>query len=144
MRLVVDASVLIAFVLPDEAEHRNATRFIAACDLAGHHIILPALAWPEISGSVARRRRDPAKGETALLRISRLPRLKVLPVTDSFALAAARIAGRHSLRGADAVYIQTARAARASLVTLDTEMHTKAKAILTAQTPAQWLRANGL
>jgi predicted nucleic acid-binding protein len=140
----VDASVLIAFVLPDEAEHLNATRVIAACDLAGHHIILPALAWPEISGSVARRRHDPSKAETALLRISRLPRLKVLPVTDAFALAAARIAGRHGLRGADAIYIQTARTTRATLVTLDGEMHAKAKAIVTAQTPAQWLRANGL
>ena len=143
MRLVVDASVLIAFVLPDEAEHLHATRFIAVCDLAGHHLILPALAWPEIAGNVARRRNDPSKAEIALLRISRLPRLKVLPLTDTFALAAARIAGRHSLRGADAVYVQTARTARASLVTLDSEMHRRAKAVVTTHTPAQWLRVHG-
>ena len=105
MKLVVDASVLIAFVLPDEDEHPSASRFIAACDLLGHQIVLPALAWPEVAGSVARRRQDSAKVEIALLRISRLPRLKVLPVSDSFALAAARLAGRHYLRGADAVYI---------------------------------------
>ena len=143
MRLVVDASVLIAFVLHDEAEHLNATRFIAVCDLAGHHLIPPALAWPEVSGNVARRRNDPSKAEIALLRISRLPRLKVLPLTDTFALAAARLAGRHSLRGADAVYVQAARTARASLVTLDGEMHSRAKAVVTTHTPAQWLRVHG-
>ena len=126
----MDASVLIAFVLEDEAEHRNAMQFIAACDLAGHTIILPTLAWPEVSGNVSRRRQDPAKAEIALLRMSRLPRLKTVPLTDAFAAAAARLAGRHGLRGADSVYVQTARSSRAKLVTLDGEMLARAKAVV--------------
>lgn len=143
MKLVVDASVLIAFVLPDEAEHQNALRFIAACELAAHTIIIPTLAWPEVAGNVSRRRQDPAKAEIALLRISRIPRLKVIPLPEPFALAAARLAGRHSLRGADAVYVQTARSVRAKLVTLDGEMLTRAKAVIPTQTPADWLLENG-
>ena len=75
MKIVVDASVLIAFVLPEESSHRTAARFIAACDLGGHRIILPSLAWPEVAGNVARRKRDPAKAEVAILRLTRLPRL---------------------------------------------------------------------
>lgn len=143
MKLVVDASVLIAFALTDEAEHQNALHFIAACELAKHSIVLPTLAWPEVAGNVSRRRHDPAKAEIAVLRISRLQRLKLIPLSDSFALAAARLAGRHGLRGADAVYVQTARSTRANLVTLDGEMLTRAKAVVPTQTPAEWLLANG-
>lgn len=144
MKIVVDASVLIAFVLPEETGHRTAARFIAACDLGGHHIILPSLAWPEVAGSVARRKHDPTKAEVAILRLTRLPRLSVLALTDPFTLAAARLAGRHSLRGADAIYVQAARHSRASLVTLDSEMHSRAKEIVPTHTPAEWLRELGL
>ena len=143
VKLVVDASVLIAFALTDEAEHENALHFIAACELEKHTIILPTLAWPEVAGNISRRRQDPAKAEIALLRISRFQRLKVVPLSDPFALAAARLAGRHSLRGADAVYVQTARSSRATLVTLDGEMLTRAKEVIPTQTPAEWLHDNG-
>ncbi len=144
MKIVVDASVLIAFVLPDETAHRAAARFIAACDLGRHHIILPSLAWPEVAGNVARRTQDPAKAEVAILRIARLPRLSVIALTDPFALAAARLAGRHSLRGADAIYVHAARHSRASLVTLDSEMHSRAKELVPTHTPAEWLKEMGL
>ena len=45
MKLVVDASVFIAFVIPEEKEHLTAARFISACVTGGHRIIIPALAW---------------------------------------------------------------------------------------------------
>lgn len=142
MKLVVVARVLIAFVLTDETEHRNALHFIAACELEKHTIILPPLAWPEVAENVSRRRHDPAKAEIALLRISRLQRLKVIPLTDAFAVAAARLAGRHGLRGADSVYVQAARTERAKLVTLDGEMLERGQAVVSTQTPSEWLLEN--
>jgi len=68
----------------------------------------------------------------------------VRALTEPFTLAAARLAGRHSLRGADAIYVQAARSSRASLVTLDGEMHIRAKEIVPTHTPAEWLRALAL
>lgn len=139
MKLVVDASVFIAFVIPEEKEHLTAARFISACVTGGHRIIIPALAWPEITGNVARRKNDPAKAEIAFLRLSRLPRIKVILLDERFTIAAARIASRLQMRGADAIYAATARKEKATLVTLDSEMRERAVNLLPTQTPTEWL-----
>ena len=71
MKIVVDASVFLAFAIPEEKEHVEAARFFAYCEAGKHQILFPTLAMAEVAGGVARRKRDPDKADLAVSRMHR-------------------------------------------------------------------------
>lgn len=102
----------------------------------GQAIIIPNLALVEVSGSVSRTRRRPAKATAFVDTIMRLPHVTVVPLTADLAEAAAHLAARHALRGADAVYAAVALAAECTLVSLDGEHLTRLRNVVRTLTPA--------
>ena len=143
MKLVVDASVFLAFVIPEEKEHVEAARFLACCETGKHQILFPTLAVAEVAGSVARRKRDPAKAALAVLRMQQLAGASFFPLTEEAAAAAARLAANHFLRGADAVYCQLAREMKAPLITFDIEIRGRATGQVAALSPQAWMDSRG-
>ena len=65
-----------------------------------------------------------------------------MPMDQSLAHEAAKIAGSRRLRGADAVYVALAAACQEPLLTLDAEMLERAQGVAEALTPDQWLQAH--
>lgn len=143
MKLVVDASVFLAFVIPEEKEHGEAARFFACCETGKHQILFPALALAEVAGGVARRKRDPAKAALAVSRMQRLTGVKFFPLTEQSAGAAARLAANHFLRGADSIYCQLAREKAVLLITFDLELRKRAPGLMKVLSPKAWMESQG-
>lgn len=144
MKVVVDASVFLAFAIPEEEKHEEALQFFALCETGGHRVFFPALALAEVAGGVARRKRDSAKAALAVSRLLRINNVTVVAQTRKSAMAAAGLAGKCFLRGADAVYCQLAQETNAHLVTLDLEIQQRVPKGLTVFSPGDWAKSQQL
>jgi predicted nucleic acid-binding protein len=134
--MVVDASVWVSQLVPSDAHHGAARRWLdAALATDGWTPVVPALALPEVAGAVARRTGVPALGEQALAALLAVPGLRIVAVDVGLGTEAALAATRLGLRGADAVYAATARRLAVALVTLDDELAERARGFVTIVRP---------
>lgn len=137
--ITIHASVFVAAGAPDDTANDESLRFLRAALGAGLAVHQPTLTLVEVAASIARRTNDPALAREAGLRLLQMPRL-VLHVLDVEAAAeAATMAGRATLRGADAIYAATASRQGTTLVTLDQELLARTSGIVETVTPAGWL-----
>jgi predicted nucleic acid-binding protein len=133
---VVDASLWVSQLVPGDAHHRAARRWLdAALAAGGWTPVVPALALPEVAGAVARRTGVPALGEEALAALRAVPGLRVVALDISLGEEAGRVAARLGLRGADAVYVAVAHALGVPLVTLDDELEARAGRFIRVERP---------
>lgn len=109
---------------------------------SGTQLLIPGLALAEVASAVVRGTGDPALARAAIDAIERLPGLRIVAVDVRLGRLAAAVAGRHRLRGCDAVYAALARAARACLVSLDREQLDRSPSDLVAYTPEHWIAAS--
>lgn len=140
MNLTLDANVWLAAMSPAEREHHQCAQLLDRIRQASVQLHQPALFAIEVCASVARRTRDRtlalAAGEAALA----IPGLSVYELDHSLAVRAGDVAATCALRGADAVYVATARLAQCTLLTLDAEVLDRAGALISVMTPATWMQ----
>jgi predicted nucleic acid-binding protein len=139
MSVTVDASVFVTAVRVTEAQHAVSRSFLERLNAGQVPIYCPVLAVPESAAAVARRTGDAGLAEEVVAIIETLPRLCFVDLDLAAAKQAASIAIAHRLRGADAVYAAVAQAFGTELVTWDTEMLDRARAVVPTMTPADWL-----
>ena len=139
--MIVDASVWVARFLAADRRHGVAMACITALLERDARLVIPVLAWPEVAGAIARRTGNPEDGHEAVDIIRALRWIESIPMDQSLAHESAKIAGSRRLRGADAVYVALAVAYREPLITLDAEMLERARGVVQAFTPEQWLQA---
>ena len=110
--IVVDASVLIAFLDSDDVHHRGAITALTA--VRGEALILPASAYAEVLVGPLRRGRDATQIiDEALHDLS----IEVAPLTREIAARAARLrASQSGLRLPDALVLATADGLGATVV----------------------------
>jgi len=140
MRVTVDASVWVASQLSGDAHHAQATRFIESCLALRIIVIVPELVLLEVAAAVARLTQDAGPGQIAARKLERFPRVQFRTLERRSLERAILLATRHRLRGADAIYVATAREARATLVTLDEEMLQRGAAAVATVSPETWLK----
>lgn len=85
-------------------------------------VIEPGLLLAEVAGAISRATRDPLRARVYLELLRAIPSLTFAPSDDALAEASAYLAADYALRGADAVYVATARQHNSALVTLDREV----------------------
>jgi predicted nucleic acid-binding protein len=124
--MVVDASVVVSRVVPNDVHHAASRAWLTRHVAEGGLLISPALLLPEVAGAIARRTRRYRLARRAVEELLRLPALRLVPIDDVLARAAATLAGRFRLRGADAVYVAAAAMLRLPLVTWDVEQRERA------------------
>jgi len=128
MPFVLDCSVALAWILPDESEHRVAALLER---LATESAIVPEL-WPlEIANALLvaqRRRRLKEKDiERALGALAALP-IRVDQETHQHALGATlSLAREYKLSSYDAAYLELARRTRLPLATLDKKLRSASR-----------------
>ena len=71
--------------------------------------------------------------------IEALPGIAFVPLSRDLARRAVKIAIRHRLRGADAIYVTVAEQAASSLVSWDQEVLERGRAVATTVTPVKVL-----
>lgn len=137
--MIVDASVWVARFLAADRHHVVAMACITTLLERDARLVIPVLAWPEVAGAIARRTGKLEDGHEAVDIIRALRWIESIPMDQSLAHEAAKIAGSRRLRGADAVYVALAVACHEPLLTLDAEMLERARGVVEAFTPERWL-----
>jgi predicted nucleic acid-binding protein len=127
---VVDASIALAWLLPDE-ESDEAERVIILAKLSGP--IAPALFPLEVANALRsnlrRKRIDEAYRDEALMQLTRAAVARDLESYDPVVLAeTVRLSDRHDLSVYDAAYLELAIRHDAPLGTLDEDLRRAAAA----------------
>ena len=133
--IVVDASVWVSRYIPNDLWHVDSRGWLEQYMGSGRLVIAPALLLAEVAGAVARRMRRPHLGHRAAADLLKLPTVRLLPVDNILAQAAATLAADFSLRGPDAAYVAAADRLGIPLVTWDQEQHDRAGTTVATYTP---------
>lgn len=139
MNLFIDASVLVAEQIEDQPDFADADAFFDHCVRHGVRLYAPAIVLAEVAGAVRRITGDSGLGDAAKMRLSHFPKLYLCQIDLDFAEAAARLAARCSLRGADAHYAALARELKCALITQDDELLKRCPPTMTACRPEAWI-----
>jgi predicted nucleic acid-binding protein len=135
----LDANIFIRDLDVREPEHDSCHELLERLNLTATPIILPLLALAEVAGTVSRTHRDPIRGRLAGDLLRTLPNIILMPLDDILAEETFHLAADYALRGADALYVATARRNNTILVTLDREVYTRARPIIRVLTPTEAL-----
>ena len=125
MRFVVDASIVAAWLLPDES---NELAEQARLAMRSQDALAPDLLLHEIRNILVvseRRNRVTADGAVNLLLALRKVPLFLFEMKDDFSIM--QLAREHRLSGYDATYLALALAQNAALVTLDRKLDAAAR-----------------
>ncbi len=141
MKLTLDAGLFVSRFRESDLKHSEAVAFFRRCDLDGVRLFAPALVLAEVAGALSRLHGAPRFGEIAVMRILAQERLDLREINLAFAEKAARLAARHSLKGADATYLNVAIETRSTLVTNDAEL-LQARSRARVITPGEWLASH--
>ncbi len=124
--IVVDASVWVSRLVPQDSFHQQVCDWMAARRAENTLFISPAILLPEVAGAISRRTGAPGLAEQAVSALGRLPGLRLVEMERSLVSDAAGLAGQLGLRGADAIYVATARYLDLPLCTLDEDQARRA------------------
>ena len=126
MFLVVDASLWVARLVPQDAFHARVRLWMETRLLAGTEFVAPALLLAETAGAISRRTGDALLAARAVELLERLPGLRLVEMDDTLMEAAAGLAAGLGLRAADSVYVAVASRLNIPLATLDADQRARA------------------
>ncbi len=140
MKVTLDATVWLAALSPAERDHAKCESLVSSLIERGVRLHQPGLFVIEVCATVARRTGNRVLAIEAGRATLGVPGLVVHALDHDLAAEAAEIAAACALRGADAVYVATARRTDATLLTLDRELRERAAPMAAVRTPGEWMR----
>jgi predicted nucleic acid-binding protein len=132
---VVDASVWVARLVPQDVHYAASREWLERHIAQGGVVADPVLLLAEVAGAISRRTGEPALAHAAVAHLLRLPALRLVPIDARLARVAMQLAADLGLRGSDAVYVATAHELRVPLVTLDQDQLSRAGSRVSARAP---------
>lgn len=135
MRFVLDASVAVAAVRPNEPSHLSARARVDAVLTGRDEIVVPALFVIEVTSALARRAAWPLPQIAAYVESLIAPPCRVVTIGVRRAHAAAKLAATTRLRAADAMYVWLASTEGLVLVSSDDEILQRGIAACQVQAP---------
>jgi predicted nucleic acid-binding protein len=132
---VVDASVWVARLVPQDLHHAASRRWIEACTARGGTLIAPLLLLAEVAGAVARRTGSAELAHRATDALLALPNLRLVALDARLGRESARLAAELGLKGADATYVAVAHLLGLPLVTWDRQQGARAGKRVTIYRP---------
>lgn len=125
MFIVVDASVWVARLVPEDIFHEPVKRWMSARLEQEDQFLAPSLLLAEIGGAISRRTM-PSLGLRAVEQLQNLPGLQLIEMEHSLLQEAAQLAAELGLRGADATYVAVSARLSIPLITLDVDQKERA------------------
>jgi predicted nucleic acid-binding protein len=132
---VVDASVWVSRLVPNDVHYQPSYRWLAGTVDRGELIVAPALLLAEVAGAISRRTGWPELAARAVALLEQLPNSRLVAIDPQLARHAAHLAGQHRLRGSDAFYVALANQLGFVLVTWDREQAERGSAATPVITP---------
>lgn len=125
MFIVVDASVWVARLVPEDVFHESVKAWMTAQLQKGDQFLAPALLLAEVCGAISRRTTSSLALKAVDL-LQDLPGLQFVEMDHSLLEQAAQLAAVLGLRGADATYVAVAARLDLPLLTLDVDQKSRA------------------
>ncbi|MCO6451057.1 MAG: type II toxin-antitoxin system VapC family toxin [Caldilineales bacterium] len=138
-RVVIDASVFVASIQPQERYHADGRLLLERLTKQKVEICVPALVLAEIAAAIARGTTDSGKAEKDVALIQEVPGLQIITIDQELGILAARIAARRFIRGCDAVYVALSMTLDVPLITLDRQQREQTPNMIIALTPGEAL-----
>ena len=135
----IDASVWVNAYSPAEPHQPSSLALITTLFTRGTTVFVPTLLPVELAGVIARTRGTLDLAQSISTAVRALPFLKWVPLDEPFAEEAVKLAARHRLRGADAVYAAVALLHKCDLVSLDGEHLSRLTGVVKTMTPSDTL-----
>lgn len=123
---VLDASVWVARLVPQDTFHKTVKSWMSNERISGAQFISPSLLLAEVAGAVSRRATT-ALARQVLKDLETLPGLRIVEMDHALLFDAASLAADLGLRGADSVYVAVAKRLDLPLVTFEAEQRERAK-----------------
>lgn len=133
---VVDASVILSAILPNEPHHQASKKWLTNRIHAEEYILAPTILLSEVSAPLSRAYKQSELAIQIVQNLIVAPFIQLQPVSIPLGSRAAAIAAEFEIRGCDAVYVALAEASGEMLVTLDKQQMARAKSIIQVQRPA--------
>ena len=125
MFIVVDASVWVARLVPEDTFYEPVKTWMSIRRNEDDQFLAPSLLLAEIGGAISRRT-TPSLGLKAVEHVQSLPGLQLVEMEHSMLREAARLAAELGLRGADSTYVAIAVRLGLPLITLDADQRERA------------------
>lgn len=125
--LVVDASLWVARLVPQDVFHDTVRTWMDARRQEGTRFIAPALLLPEIAGAISRRTGNAELAKRAVEHLEHLPGLQLVKMDNSLLTEASHLAADLGLRGADSTYVAVAHRLQIPLATLDDDQRQRGR-----------------
>jgi predicted nucleic acid-binding protein len=134
--MVIDASVWVNYFLPQNRWHRESREWLEDQMKRGRTLVAPDLLLVEVGGAVSRATGRPQLGRKAVRRVLAWPRLEIVP-GEALGLEAALLACDLQMRGADTLYVLTAKQRALPLITWDDDQRQRARAVVPTGRPGE-------
>ncbi len=129
-KLTIDSSVIIASLLVDEPQHKEALKIWHSVLSGKCMAIMPYSVLVEIVAAIKRRTGSETLARSVKKELFDLETVSFVVLDDNSAEDAADLAIKTGVRGMDALVIQVAREFGTELISFDNEMIKKAKKVL--------------
>lgn len=137
--IVIDASVWISTLRPDEIHHRVSLEWVITWTSSNRSLSVPAHFPAEITGALGRQQVDRQYILEVLDEILREPPITIHPIVFALGERAAHVALGTGIRGSEAIYVALSEQLAVPLVTWDREQLERVGQIIKVMTPAQAL-----
>jgi predicted nucleic acid-binding protein len=128
--IVVDASVWVSMLVPQDANHEISRRWLMAQTEAAQRLIEPVLMLTEVAGAIARRTGSSEIARNAIDAVMQMPLLHIVTIDNRLGQEATSLAVNLHLRGADAIYVAVARQLGVPLASWDQEQLERARPVV--------------
>ena len=119
--VVIDASVWVSRLLPNDPNNQAAANWINNHIMSGNVFAAPALLAVEVAAAVYRRTKSTLGAQTAVNQLYDLPAMQLAPMDQMLIDEAAALSANLGVRGADALYVALAKQLGVPLVSFDNE-----------------------
>jgi predicted nucleic acid-binding protein len=127
---VIDASVYIAWIKANEADHASSWAWLGAARARREPLLAPVTLVAEVGAALSRGLGDTDLAQRAVDKLKKGSLIELVPVTLALASQAATIAVKHRIRGCDAIYVALAEQRGDTLLTLDQQQLERAAAVV--------------
>lgn len=132
---VVDASLFVAAVTPQENRHEQAVAWLNWALAETATLDVPAIVLSEVAAAISRGQDDNDLAQRALTLLLGTDLIQIFPVTQELAKRAAAISIEQRIRGCDAVYVALAEQLGTELVSLDQQQLERGTAVIPTRRP---------
>jgi predicted nucleic acid-binding protein len=126
--VVLDASVWVSRLLPQEAEHIASKGWIDQHFLQKGLLVVPSLFVVEVTAAISRRTKSVSDAYSAANQVLAMPLIQIGAMDTGLMSEARNLAADHGLRAGDAVYVALAKQLGLPVVSLDEELRRLATA----------------